>query len=222
MYNALTDFDIPYLTNGAGLPNLQELYLHDNKISQFEIPNPGLENLKILYLYNNNLLAFPRIASAIDTLEKLHLNNNTIENITMESVFGPSSQQHIVGSLTHLEIGWNTQMIYLNDKLWESMPKLKSLKIHNMNLKGFPNLEMLHDLTHLHAHGNNFVDLGNISKFMSLKKLTYVNLNNNDLKSLINFTKLAANCTSSKLDIYVKYNKFVCNQDLCWLKYLTK
>ena len=84
-----------------------------------------------------------------------------------------------------------------------------------MNMSTSPNLGMLHDLTFLNAQDNNFINLGNFSKFMSHTKLTDLVLRRNNLQFLCNFTKFVERSSSSRLFIHVDGNKLDCNRDLC-------
>ena len=89
----------------------------------------------------------------------------------------------------------------LDDRIWNTMENLQRLQIQEMGLKVFPNLQKVKRLQGLWAHNNEFTSLGKIQNLNYNTRLKHKNLNNNDLKSVVDFLHIAESFTSS-LDVH--------------------
>ena len=192
-------------------------------MQHFKTPSQSYTTLQELYLTSNEFQVFPDIKSRINTIVKLGIGKNKFTNITLESVYGSKTPNITAESLTHLYLfGNEIPHGEIDDRLWSTMPNLRSLLIHNMGLRVLPNLKALIKLTTLWIGENNFTTIKNIENLKYNKKLNYINLNDNkkDLTFLMDFTLLTESYTSSKLDVHLKNNKLLCNSDICWIKFL--
>ena len=207
----------------AKLPSLTVLNLGYNRLQYFEIPSPGLGFLTKLHLNRNELKQFPKINSSIGSIERLYLQRNEIREISMKTVYGVSTPHMIAESLVELQLHNNhLSGAKIDDNLWPTMPRLKKLRIDNMTLKSFPNLNSLKKLTELWAQRNPFESLGPISNVKESRNLNKIYLTRNNLSSIINFVQLAETATPSTLKVYLGNNKIKCDVDICWMKYMNR
>ena len=170
------------------LPLLNILHLQNNQLQHFEIPHSGIRSLEYLYLGHNALQEFPNITSSIKNIKYLDMRNNHIKEISMKTVYGSSVSETNAAHMVKLYMQFNEMDGYkIDDNIWRTMPKLQELQIHSMNLRVFPDLHPLEELTKLWARGNSFQSMGSLNKLKSIKKLSFLDLNQNNLSSIVNF-----------------------------------
>ena len=146
------------------LPVLKALQLHGNQLNYFEIPYPGLRCLENLYLGWNKLQKFPNITSSIKNMKHLHIHGNAIKEISMKTVYGGAHPDVTADSMVEFYTGYNKMDGHnIDDNLWPTMQNLQEIHIEWMNLKIFPNIQMLPQLTTLRAQGNFFRSMGSSS-----------------------------------------------------------
>ena len=219
-YNRINFVPADYFSK---LPKLTVLNLGHKQLQYFEIPFPGLGFLKNLYLNINELQEFPKINSSIGSIERLYLQWNKIREISMKPVYGVSTPHMIAESLVELQLHNNhLSRNGIDDNLWPTMPQLRILRVDNMTLKSFPNLNSLKKLTEIWAQRNLFESLGPTSNVKESRNLNKIYLNRNNLSSIINIVQLAETITSSTLKVYLGNNKIKCDADICWMKYMNR
>ena len=184
-YNRINFVPADYFSK---LPKLTVLNLGHKQLQYFEKPFPGLGFLKNLYLNINELQEFPKINSSIGSIERLYLQWNKIREISMKTVYGVSTPHMIAESLVELQLHNNhLSGNGIDDNLWPTMAQLKILRVDNMTLKSFPNLNSLKKLTEIWAQRSSFETLGPISNVKESKNLNRIYLSHNNLSSIINF-----------------------------------
>ena len=207
----------------ANLPVLRILNLQSNKLSHFEIPHPGIKSLESLYLGHNELQEFRNITSSIKSIKYLYIQNNNIKEISMKTIYGSSIQQESAENMVYLYMHRNGITGHeIDNNIWHTMPNLQELQIYAMNLKTFPNIHLLEKLTRLWAHKNSFQSTGLLKNLKAMKRLSLLNLSQNNLSSVVNFVQLAETVTSSELTVYLQHNNIDCNVDICWMKYMDR
>ena len=80
--NQLKEWNIDVATY---LPKLEELYLHNNALTSFEILGDAQTTLRILSLNNNKLDSLSDTIAQLEGLEELHLTNNNLTEIPATS-----------------------------------------------------------------------------------------------------------------------------------------
>ena len=205
------------------LPVLKTLQLHGNQLKYFEIPYPGLRCLENLYLGWNKLQKFPNITSSIKYMKHLHIQGNAIKEISMKTVYGDTHPDVTADSMVEFFTGYNEMDRHsIDDCLWSTMQNLEEVHIEKMDLNIFPNIQMLPKLTTLWAQRNSFQTMGSTSNLENSKTLTYINLTETDLSSVVNFVKLAETATSSQLTVSLQENNLNCSVGICWMKYMKR
>ena len=151
------------------LPVLKTLQLHGNQLKYFEIPYPGLRCLENLYLGWNKLQKFPNITSSIKNMKHLHIQGNAIKEISMKTVYGGTHPDVTADSMVQFYTGYNKMDGQnIDDDLWPTMQNLQEIRVERMNLKIFPNLQMLPQLTTLWAQGNSFQSMASSSNLKNV------------------------------------------------------
>ena len=205
------------------LPLLNTLHLQNNQLQHFDILHPEIRYLEYLYLGHNELQEFPNIMSSIKNIKHLHIQNNHIKEISMKTIYGSSITDAKAENMVKLYMQFNEMDGHeIDHNIWLTMPKLQELQIHSMNLRVFPDLHPLEELTKLWARGNSFQSMGSLNNFKNIKKLSFLDLNQNNLSSIVNFVELAEAVSSSELTVYLKHNNIYCNVDICWMKYMER
>ena len=123
------------------MPNLQKLFLNDNKIGSFK-DMPALSNLDYLWLQNNQIGSFKDMP-ALSNLQWLSLDKNQID------------------SFESLPVLTNLQYLWLPDnqiKSFEGMPaltNLQSIRLDKNQIDSFESLPVLTNLQYLWLRDNN-------------------------------------------------------------------
>ena len=203
-------------------PKLKTLRLNNNQLTSLAI-SANLSHLTELQLQGNRMAKFPNLGSAIGDLEKLYLNHNKLRNITLSSVYG--SESPTVISLIHLQLN-NNYGLKVEDSVWDTMPNLQRLYLHNTQLEAFPNITTLTQLRLLHLHGNYLTEIGlnDLSSVKQNTRLEDVFLNHNRLTTLGNLLEVADAISSVAIRFHVKNvkgNNLGCGTNMCWMKYLS-
>ena len=149
------------------MPNLRELSLSQNQISQ--LPNNlfNLLRLTLLNLEENQITVLPKAIGNLKRLDSLHLAHNNLKNL-------PSTLQQLV-NLQYLDLSYNKigtlpdlaglnnlLVVTLNNNEDLALPRsigqlhaLQSLELKNCNLKTVPDtFDHLNALGFLHLAGN--------------------------------------------------------------------
>ncbi len=165
------------------LRDLQQLWLHNNQLTQLPSELGNLTNLQQLALHNNQLTQLPSELGNLSNLRQLRLNNNRLTLVPEE-----------LGNLTNLQVlGLDNIQLTLVPEELGNLTKLQFLGLHNNQLTQLPTqLGNLTNLVGLALSNNQLVavpaELGNLTK---LQKLW---LHNNQLtlvpEELGNFTNL--------------------------------
>ncbi|MGB0919629.1 MAG: leucine-rich repeat domain-containing protein [Holosporaceae bacterium] len=155
------------------MPNLRELSLQQNQISQLPDNLFDLHHLTLLNLEANQITALPKAIGNLRRLDSLHLAHNNLKNL-------PSTLRQLVSlqylDLSHNQIGSLPDLTGLNNLLVVTLDNnkdlvlprsigqlhaLQSLELRNCNLKTVPNtFDKLNALGFLHLKGNPLIQQG--------------------------------------------------------------
>ncbi|KAH0566676.1 hypothetical protein KQX54_003174 [Cotesia glomerata] len=162
--------------------SLQELYLEDNKLTNFDADN--LNNVKVLALDGNKIDSFCDINEPCEgitlkhsySLEVLSVSRMGLENIA------PDAFKFLV-NLTKLNLSDNLISSFPNNAL-TGLLSLKTLFIDNNLLDAVPETKGLNHLENLSLSSNIIPNLTENSFSDDLKKLKRLNLSNNIITSI--------------------------------------
>ncbi|OHD11493.1 MAG: hypothetical protein A2Y34_15165 [Spirochaetes bacterium GWC1_27_15] len=172
------------------LSNLTDLYLSYNQLSEIKGLDK-LSNLTYLYLDNNQLKEIKGLEK-LPNLTKLGLDNNklikiegldklpnlTYLNLSYNNLTKIEGLDKI-SNLNTLSLSWN-KLKKINGL--DNLTNLNELYLSDNHLKGIKGLEKLPNLTYLYLFNN--YDLSDINQLKNLTKLTYLDIENTNIKSI--------------------------------------
>ncbi len=154
-------------------PNMEELYLGKNSITEVDLDLSKLPRLSQLHLQGNQITEDKFKISKNKTLKILNLNENLLRNIP---AVGSCKQ------LTTLWLGGN-QLSQLTNSSFRRMRRVKDLNFYKGNIVVLPSgIRKMKRLEVLDLYYNKLTTLP--KGVMKLRKLTHLAVSNNELKEL--------------------------------------